>query len=66
MPAVKEEQDRPETEQRSCESIRSLRLILNIRMAIESKTDAEIVIFDFDTNARFKLTTALYELICRF
>ncbi len=43
-----------------------MRLMLNNRMAIESKTASEIVIFDFDTNARFKLTAALYDLICRF
>src|SRR5262249_14046886 len=42
------------------------RLVLNKRLAIESKTGSEVVIFNFDTNARFKLTTAVYQLICEF
>lgn len=46
--------------------ILSSRLLLNDRMAIESKSDSEIIIFDFDTNARFKLSSALYNLICKF
>jgi agmatinase len=44
----------------------SMRLVLNQRMAIESRTDSEAVVFDFDTNARFKLTTAVYDLVRRF
>lgn len=66
MLMAKEDQDKPGTQPSGGEGIKSLRLRLNRRMAIESKTDSEIVIFDFDTNARFKLTTAIYDLICRF
>lgn len=43
-----------------------MRLQLNPRLAIESKTDTGVVVFDFDSNARFQLTTAVYALLRKF
>jgi agmatinase len=43
-----------------------LRLELNRRMAIESKDDSDMVIFNLDTGARYKLSRPLYQLICKF
>jgi len=66
MSTSKEETGKWGTPLAGCEQVIALRLALNQRMAIESKDDSEMVIFNLDTNARFKLTMPLYQLIRKF